>query len=83
MITMAVLGVLIGMIIGLRYRVLALLPIEMLGVAVVIVACFLASPGVAVLQFVVWSCALQFGYLITALLGSRQNEPSRSLANQH
>ncbi|RXH10141.1 hypothetical protein EAS54_32350 [Bradyrhizobium guangzhouense] len=64
--------VLIGMVLGIRFRVLILLPAILVAVTAVAVIAMVegTSAGHAVLWSVIVTCLLQLGYICTALLAT-------------
>ena len=63
MLVMAVCSSLIGAALGLKFKALVLLPATVIGVAVIIGVTALEGGSPAVVSAIVWTAALQFGYL--------------------
>jgi hypothetical protein len=72
-VTMLALGaVLIGMVLGIRFRFVILLPVILVGSAIVAAIALYEgeSAGHALLGMIAFSCLLQLGYVCTALIAA-------------
>jgi hypothetical protein len=65
MVWMAISGALLGAVLGLRFKVLVLLPVILVGVLGIAVASAISGTPISIILInaSVWTVALQFGYL--------------------
>jgi hypothetical protein len=65
MVLMAISGTLLGAVFGLRFKVLVLLPVLLVGVLSIAAASAISGTPIATIAIdaIAWSLALQFGYL--------------------
>lgn len=80
----AFIGLLLGLLVGLRFKVLALVPMELAGFFLALIygtACHSFSPALA--AFAVGSLALQFGYLVAVFGLRRLNVIGHPLPRPH
>jgi hypothetical protein len=72
-----VIGILVGAVLGTRYKVLCLVPTTLAGIAAVVALDHIngVPPGSAALAALMLAVALQIGYVIGAMIRSRLTAP--------